>query len=69
MLSGLIVGSLVYRYYVFGLFYHEQKEITAAQKKISLEHREILYHHKRQQELEKRLSDGRPRILIKVETD
>jgi hypothetical protein len=67
--SGLIIGSLAYRYYAFTLFYQEHQCIKEKVKKISLEHREISsWYHKKM--LNKTISDGyRPKIVIKIETD
>ena len=68
-LTGLIIGSLVYRYYAFALFYQEQKEISAEIKEISLEYREISLWHQERKNQDKTISADRPKIVIKIERD
>lgn len=68
-LSGLMIGSLVYRYYAFALFYQEQKEISAEIEKISLESKEIFSWYQRKKERDKSINVDRPRIVIKIERD
>lgn len=67
MLSGLIIGSFIYRYYSFVLFYQQQRSTEAEIKKISQDAREIFL--KNQVILNESNYDDRPRIVIKIETD